>query len=74
MEITIKTGTKVGAGLLNERENGEGPEVSPSSPPTTNLWRGVLQGEPEPGSKNKGSGLMLGLETVGDLLMVMEER
>ena len=67
-------GTRVGAGLLDKREKGEGLEVSPSGPPTTNLWRGTLQGEPKPGSESKGFGLILGSEMVGDLLMVAEEQ
>ena len=73
-ETTIEMETRVGAGLLDKRENGEGPEVSLSGPPTTNLWRGALQGEPEPGSKSEGLELISGSETVRDLLTMTEER
>jgi len=53
--------------------NREDSEVSLSGLPTTHVWRGMLQGEPEPWSESKGSGLMLGLEKVRDSLLMMEK-
>jgi len=73
-ETIIEMGTRIGAGLLDKKEDKEDPEVSPSGPPTTNLWRGALQGEPKPGSKGESSKLISGSETARDSLTMTEER